>query len=77
MIAYLLDRLVRTYQLLLSPHFGICCRFQPSCSEYARIALKTCRLDRALYLIVRRLFKCHPYSGQSGHDPVPPALQKK
>ena len=27
--------LIRTYQLIISPHIKNCCRFNPTCSEYA------------------------------------------
>lgn len=63
--------LVRCYQVVLSPHLGNCCRFEPSCSAYCIEALKTHGLGRGLWLSVRRLMRCHPF-GASGYDPVPP-----
>lgn len=56
---------------LLGP-LGGGCRFEPTCSRYAIDALKTHPLHRALFLICRRIGRCHPWGG-SGYDPVPPA----
>lgn len=69
--------LVHLYRWILSPilHFiggpNAGCRFEPTCSRYAIEALKTHPLHRALWLILRRICRCHPWGGH-GHDPVPP-----
>lgn len=52
--------LVNIYQYLLSPFLGHRCRFYPSCSSYAKEALQQFSIVKALYLIVKRLIKCHP-----------------
>lgn len=46
------------------------CRFHPSCSEYAVGALRQYNFFKAVGLIIRRLFRCHPWS-VGGYDPVP------
>lgn len=46
------------------------CRFFPSCSEYAEIAIETHGPWRGGWLTVRRLSRCRPF-GPSGFDPVP------
>jgi putative membrane protein insertion efficiency factor len=56
--------------LLLGP-LGCGCRFEPTCSRYAIKALKIHPLHRALWLIIRRVSRCHPWGGE-GYDPVPP-----
>lgn len=62
--------------LVLAP-LGGGCRFEPTCSRYALTALKTHPLHRALWLIVCRIGRCHPWGG-CGHDPVPtPSVKKK
>ena len=61
---------VNFYRILLSPLFGPNCRFYPSCSEYALLALKEYSIGKALWLISKRLLKCHPF-GCSGYDPLP------
>ncbi|MBI5629558.1 MAG: membrane protein insertion efficiency factor YidD [Elusimicrobia bacterium] len=48
------------------------CRFHPSCSEYAALALDRHSLCRALRLISGRLLRCHPWHA-GGCDPVPNA----
>lgn len=63
-------RLVRFYQNAISPMFPPSCRFQPTCSEYTRIAIARHGLIRGTYLGVKRLAKCHPFH-PGGHDPVP------
>ncbi|MCK5114765.1 MAG: membrane protein insertion efficiency factor YidD [Phycisphaerae bacterium] len=62
--------LIRFYQLAISPWLGWNCRFEPSCSSYALAALRRHGLIKGLYLALRRLLRCHPFSN-GGHDPVP------
>ncbi|MFV0430645.1 MAG: membrane protein insertion efficiency factor YidD [Alphaproteobacteria bacterium] len=63
-------KLIRGYQLFLSPIIGKNCRFLPTCSAYATEALKTHGLFKGGWLSLRRILKCHPW-GASGYDPVP------
>lgn len=53
--------LVQLYQLAFSPIVGGECRFYPSCSEYFLRALAKERWDRALYIFLKRVLKCHPF----------------
>ncbi len=46
------------------------CRYLPTCSEYARVAIEAYGPWRGGWLGVRRLARCHPWGGQ-GFDPVP------
>ena len=62
--------LIRLYQLCVSPFFGRCCRFAPSCSEYAQEALEKHGLLKGIWLILKRLLKCGPWN-RGGYDPVP------
>lgn len=62
--------LIRGYQLLVSPFLGGNCRYQPSCSEYAREAIARHGALKGGALAVRRIGRCHPWGG-SGYDPVP------
>jgi len=61
--------LIRLYQILISPLFAPCCRFYPSCSEYAMIALRKHGLLKGSWLAMIRLLKCHPFH-PGGYDPV-------
>ena len=63
--------LITVYRSLISPFLGNHCRFSPTCSEYAKIAIRRHGLTRGLWLFVRRLLKCHPWGKQYGYDPVP------
>ncbi|MGB9442272.1 MAG: membrane protein insertion efficiency factor YidD [Desulfobacterales bacterium] len=62
--------LIRAYQYTLSPLLGPSCRFYPSCSEYARQAIKRHGLPNGLLLAVKRILRCHPFH-PGGVDPVP------
>ena len=62
--------LIRAYQLVLSPVMGSACRYEPSCSTYAMVAIERYGVLRGSWLAVRRLFCCHPLGG-FGMDPVP------
>ncbi len=67
---WLLLSLIRLYRLLISPALPRACRFTPSCAAYAEEAVARVPLPRALWLIVRRISKCHPFH-PGGYDPVP------
>jgi putative membrane protein insertion efficiency factor len=62
--------LVRAYQLMISPFTRPRCRFQPTCSEYARQALDEHGLAQGLWLSAKRIGRCHPLS-DGGVDLVP------
>lgn len=68
-------RLIRLYQKTLSRLLPNTCRFQPTCSEYAREAFQRHGFWRGLKLSVCRIMRCHPFN-PGGYDPVPPAEPK-
>ena len=70
MLSKTLQLLVRGYQVVLSPLFGDCCRFTPSCSNYMIEALRTHGAAKGSLLGLYRTLRCHPF-GRSGYDPVP------
>lgn len=70
-VSGLLILFVRAYQVVLSPHIGTCCRFEPSCSAYCIEALRTHGVVSGCWLALRRILRCRPF-GPSGYDPVPP-----
>lgn len=63
--------LLRLYRAVVSPMYGPTCRFYPSCSEYALIAVDRHGVLRGGWLAIRRLLRCHPWN-PGGVDPVPP-----
>ena len=70
LIKCLLILTVKFYRLFISACLGPCCRFEPSCSNYAIDALQKHSIIKALRLIIYRLFRCHPWH-PGGLDPVP------
>lgn len=66
---------VRLYQLIISPFTVPCCRFRPTCSEYAIDAFRTHGIIKGGIYAVKRLLSCHPWSGKEGFDPVPDTQQ--
>lgn len=61
---------IKFYQMAISPYIGPHCRFTPTCSEYAYIAICRFGIFKGTYIAIRRLLKCHPFH-QGGYDPVP------
>lgn len=57
---YLIKGSLRLYQWMISPLFGPCCRFYPSCSEYAIQVFDKKPFFSALKKTVSRVFRCHP-----------------
>ena len=71
--ARLADKFVRAYQLLISPVLGSRCRFHPTCSAYAREALRRFGVLRGGWLTISRIARCQPLC-EGGYDPVPDAF---
>lgn len=77
MVKKLLIGLIRGYQLFLSPMLGSHCRFYPTCSHYSKEAIEKKGVLKGMWLSIRRISRCHPWS-EGGYDPVPedPKSQK-
>ena len=69
-ISKLLVMPIRFYQICISPLLGPCCRFTPTCSEYAKQAILKHGPIKGLRLAIWRILRCNPWGG-SGYDPVP------
>ena len=63
---------LRAYQLYISPMRPATCRFYPSCSQYAVIAVTRHGAVRGTWLAASRLLRCNPWN-PGGVDDVPPA----
>jgi uncharacterized protein len=69
MIKKVLLSFISFYQKRISPFLGNRCRFYPSCSDYAKEALREKKWYKALFLIGKRLLKCGPWH-KGGYDPL-------
>jgi putative membrane protein insertion efficiency factor len=56
-----LARLLLVYKRRLSPLLPRSCRFTPTCSEYARLALLEYGLVVGGFKAVKRLARCQPF----------------
>ena len=74
--ARIIDGLLGAYKYAISPLLhsvsGVtgACRFQPTCSEYATIAISEYGIVRGGWMALCRLSRCHPLH-RGGFDPVP------
>jgi len=66
--------IIKSYQYLLSPFLGSCCRFYPSCSQYTLLALEHHGVLKGLWLALCRLLRCHPFA-KGGYDPILPTKE--
>ena len=62
--------LLALYKRALSPLLGNRCRFDPSCADYARIAVARFGSGRGSILALWRILRCQPFA-RGGLDPVP------
>ena len=62
--------LLGLYKRVLSPLLGQRCRYYPSCSDYARIAVVRFGPMRGGALAFWRILRCQPLCA-GGEDPVP------
>ncbi|MBJ7881259.1 membrane protein insertion efficiency factor YidD [Gelidibacter salicanalis] len=62
--------LIKVYQTFISPLTPSSCRYQPTCSQYSKVALEKHGLFKGGWLATKRIFSCNPWGG-SGYDPVP------
>ena len=57
----LLIALVKFYRKHISPLKPPCCRFIPTCSEYALEALEKYGALKGSWLAIKRISRCHPF----------------
>lgn len=63
--------LIRFYRASISPAHPPCCRFTPTCSQYALEAVEKYGALKGGYLALRRILRCHPFHKGGYYDPVP------
>lgn len=66
----ILIKLIRFYQRNISPAKIPCCRFIPTCSNYAIEAIKVHGAFKGSLLAIWRILRCNPLC-KGGYDPVP------
>jgi len=70
MVTKIIILLVKLYQHTLGLLFPPSCRYYPSCSNYMIEAVKIHGGSRGVWLGIKRIARCHPFSKTSGYDPV-------
>lgn len=63
-------KLIRGYQIFISPLFPPSCRYLPTCSEYGYEAIEKYGIIKGGWMALRRILRCHPFR-PGGYDPVP------
>jgi len=66
---YVVLDLLSLYKAVVSPFLPPACRFEPTCSEYARQAVDKYGAVRGTWMGVKRILRCQPFC-KGGHDPV-------
>ena len=66
---FLVLDLLGVYKAAVSPFLPPACRFEPTCSEYAREAVEKYGALKGSWMGVKRLLRCQPFC-KGGHDPV-------
>ena len=61
--------MIQIYKIYISPFLPASCRFHPTCSEYAIVAIEKFGIIKGLKLSIKRILKCHPFNA-GGYDPV-------
>ena len=62
--------MIEFYRSYISPLKPPSCRYVPTCSEYAIIAIEKYGPVKGGYLAIKRILRCHPFH-KGGYDPVP------
>jgi len=65
--------IIKIYRLVISPIKPVCCRFAPTCSEYALQAFMMHGFFAGFILAFYRVLRCNPFC-HAGYDPVPEIL---
>ena len=68
--------LIKFYRKYISPYKPACCRFTPTCSQYALDAFEEWGFFRGAFLTLMRILRCHPFC-RGGEDPVPENPKKR
>ena len=67
--------LIRLYQRLRPSSTRGCCKYIPTCSQYALEAIEKYGAWKGGWLAFKRILRCNPFS-RGGYDPVPEKKNK-
>ncbi|MBE6067373.1 MAG: membrane protein insertion efficiency factor YidD [Clostridium lundense] len=60
---------IKSYRKYISPLKNPCCRFYPTCSQYALDAINKYGVLKGSFMSVKRILRCNPFN-PGGYDPV-------
>lgn len=60
---------IHIYQRFSSVYLRAHCIYEPTCSQYALLALERYGIARGSWLALKRLCRCHPFHA-GGYDPL-------
>ena len=66
----LLIKCIKLYQKIPFKSHSYC-KFQPTCSNYAIMALNEYGTIKGSYLSIKRILWCNPFNKKCGYDPLP------
>ncbi|AEE92737.1 conserved hypothetical protein [Tepidanaerobacter acetatoxydans Re1] len=69
MIKRFIILMILFYKKFISPLKPRCCRFYPTCSDYALLAIEKYGVISGGFKAIKRILKCHPFN-PGGYDPV-------
>ena len=61
--------MIKFYRKYISPFKRPCCRFYPTCSQYALDAIDKYGTLKGVFLAIKRILRCNPFN-EGGYDPV-------
>ena len=62
-------KLIELYRKYLSPLKKPCCKYYPTCSQYAVDAISKYGALKGGFMSIKRILRCNPFS-KGGYDPV-------
>ena len=68
----MLIKFISFYKKAISPFLedrGVHCKYEPTCSEYTKQAIEKYGCVKGLFLGIKRILKCNPFS-KGGYDPL-------
>jgi len=58
---FLVADILGIYKVVVSPFIPPACRFEPTCSEYARAAVERYGVIRGSWMGLKRILRCQPF----------------